>query len=228
MRRIPVDCTRVRFLGTGKVAERAKYAELSDGTRRRVPDARTPTSRADRSGWSTCWLMTPTRSGPRWPASRWPVSRCRPRSSACPSSSSGWSRCPTSSRAPVVSRCPSPPRASRALARSTRVRRRDERPNRGCGCCCSCSACSAPSVLVPVDTVPASVYLAASDPDSECDPGGSCTACNPPPDWDLLPTGWRPSRDPGCSAERLAQPSRGPEPFPGSGPPCSEEIRCPS
>jgi hypothetical protein len=37
-----------------------------------------------------------------------------------------------------------------------------------------------------VDTVPASVYLAASDPDSECDPGGSCTACNPPPDWDLL------------------------------------------
>jgi hypothetical protein len=39
MRRIPVDCTRVRFLGTGKVAERAKYAELSDGTRRRVPDA---------------------------------------------------------------------------------------------------------------------------------------------------------------------------------------------
>jgi hypothetical protein len=41
-------------------------------------------------------------------------------------------------------------------------------------------------VLVPVDTVPASVYLAASDPDSECDPGGSCTACNPPPDWDLL------------------------------------------
>lgn len=39
MRRIPVDTTRVRFLGTGKVAERAKYAELSDGTRRRVPDA---------------------------------------------------------------------------------------------------------------------------------------------------------------------------------------------
>jgi hypothetical protein len=39
MRRIPVDTTRVRFLGTGKVAERAKYAELSDGSRRRVPDA---------------------------------------------------------------------------------------------------------------------------------------------------------------------------------------------
>jgi hypothetical protein len=39
MRRIPVDCTKVRFLGTGKVAERAKYAELSDGSRRRVPDA---------------------------------------------------------------------------------------------------------------------------------------------------------------------------------------------
>jgi hypothetical protein len=38
MRRIPVDCTKVRFLGTGKVAERAKYAELSDGSRRRVPD----------------------------------------------------------------------------------------------------------------------------------------------------------------------------------------------
>lgn len=39
MRRIPVDCNRVRFLGTGKVAERAKYAELSDGSRRRVPGA---------------------------------------------------------------------------------------------------------------------------------------------------------------------------------------------
>lgn len=39
MRRIPIDTNRVRFLGTGKVAERAKYAELSDGSRRRVPDA---------------------------------------------------------------------------------------------------------------------------------------------------------------------------------------------
>ena len=39
MRYIPVDTARVRFLGTGKVAERAKYAELSDGSRRRVPDA---------------------------------------------------------------------------------------------------------------------------------------------------------------------------------------------
>jgi hypothetical protein len=39
MRRIPVDATRVRFLGTGKAAARAKYAELSDGSRRRVPDA---------------------------------------------------------------------------------------------------------------------------------------------------------------------------------------------
>lgn len=39
MRRIPVDTARVRFIGTGKVAERAKYAELSDGSRKRVPDA---------------------------------------------------------------------------------------------------------------------------------------------------------------------------------------------
>ena len=39
MRRIPVDCTRVRFLGTGKAAARAKYAELSDGSRKRVPDS---------------------------------------------------------------------------------------------------------------------------------------------------------------------------------------------
>jgi hypothetical protein len=39
MRRIPVDCTKVRFIGTGKTAARAQYAELSDGTRRRVPDA---------------------------------------------------------------------------------------------------------------------------------------------------------------------------------------------
>jgi hypothetical protein len=39
MRRIPVDTTRVRFVGTGKAAARAKYAELADGTRKRVPDA---------------------------------------------------------------------------------------------------------------------------------------------------------------------------------------------
>lgn len=39
MRRIPVDCARVRFLGTGKAAARAKYAELSDGSRKRVPDS---------------------------------------------------------------------------------------------------------------------------------------------------------------------------------------------
>lgn len=39
MRRIPVDTTRVRFIGTGKAAARAKYAELSDGSRKRVPDA---------------------------------------------------------------------------------------------------------------------------------------------------------------------------------------------
>jgi hypothetical protein len=39
MRRIPVDTSRVRFVGTGKSAARAKYAELSDGSRRRVPDA---------------------------------------------------------------------------------------------------------------------------------------------------------------------------------------------
>lgn len=39
MRRIPVDTTKVTFIGTGKTAARAKYAELSDGSRRRVPDA---------------------------------------------------------------------------------------------------------------------------------------------------------------------------------------------
>lgn len=38
MRRIPVDTTRIRLIGTGKQAARAKYAELSDGSRRRVPD----------------------------------------------------------------------------------------------------------------------------------------------------------------------------------------------
>lgn len=35
MRRIPVDSTRVTFIGTGKVAERAEYVELADGQRRR-------------------------------------------------------------------------------------------------------------------------------------------------------------------------------------------------
>lgn len=40
-----------------------------------------------------------------------------------------------------------------------------------------------------VDTVPASVYLAASQPDDDyadpCDVGGSCGTCNPV-DWDAL------------------------------------------
>ena len=36
MRAIPVDTTRVQFIGTGKCAERAEYAELSDGSRRRT------------------------------------------------------------------------------------------------------------------------------------------------------------------------------------------------
>ena len=39
MRRIPVDTSALTFIGTGKAAARAKYAELSDGSRRRVPDA---------------------------------------------------------------------------------------------------------------------------------------------------------------------------------------------
>ncbi len=38
MRRIPIDSTRVRFMGTGKVAERAEYVELTDGQRRRSGD----------------------------------------------------------------------------------------------------------------------------------------------------------------------------------------------
>ena len=39
MRRIPVDSTKVKFISIGKSAARAKYAELSDGSRKRVPDA---------------------------------------------------------------------------------------------------------------------------------------------------------------------------------------------
>ena len=39
MRQIPVDTSKVQFIGTGKAAARAEYAELADGTRRRVPDA---------------------------------------------------------------------------------------------------------------------------------------------------------------------------------------------
>lgn len=39
MRRIPVDTSKVTFVGTGKTAARAQYAELADGSRRRVPDA---------------------------------------------------------------------------------------------------------------------------------------------------------------------------------------------
>lgn len=39
MRNLPIDTSRVAFIGTGKTAARAQYAELSDGSRRRVPDA---------------------------------------------------------------------------------------------------------------------------------------------------------------------------------------------
>ena len=39
MRRLPIDSTRLTLIGTGKTAARAAYAELADGTRRRVPDA---------------------------------------------------------------------------------------------------------------------------------------------------------------------------------------------
>lgn len=39
MRTIPVDTSRVRFIATGKHVARAVYAELSDGSRRRVPDS---------------------------------------------------------------------------------------------------------------------------------------------------------------------------------------------
>jgi hypothetical protein len=35
MRAIPVDCTRITLIGTGKSAERAEYVELSDGSRKR-------------------------------------------------------------------------------------------------------------------------------------------------------------------------------------------------
>ena len=34
MRSIPVDLTRITFIGTGKVIEKAEYVELSDGSRR--------------------------------------------------------------------------------------------------------------------------------------------------------------------------------------------------
>lgn len=36
MRAIPVDTTRVQFIGTGKAAARAEYAELADGSRTRT------------------------------------------------------------------------------------------------------------------------------------------------------------------------------------------------
>ena len=50
MRRIPVDSTKVKFISIGKSAARAKYAELSDGSRNRVPDAQ-DTDDQGRPGW---------------------------------------------------------------------------------------------------------------------------------------------------------------------------------
>lgn len=35
MRMIPVDTSKIAFIGTGKAAARAEYVELSDGSRRR-------------------------------------------------------------------------------------------------------------------------------------------------------------------------------------------------
>jgi hypothetical protein len=39
MRNIPVDTSRMSLLSSGKLMAKAEYAELSDGSRRRVPDA---------------------------------------------------------------------------------------------------------------------------------------------------------------------------------------------
>lgn len=39
MRTLPIDASRMTLVGTGKTAARAKYAELADGSRKRVPDA---------------------------------------------------------------------------------------------------------------------------------------------------------------------------------------------
>lgn len=38
MRTLPIDSTRLTLLATGKIMAKAEYAELSDGSRRRVPD----------------------------------------------------------------------------------------------------------------------------------------------------------------------------------------------
>lgn len=39
MRNIPVDTSRLTLLASGKLMAKAEYAELSDGSRRRVPDS---------------------------------------------------------------------------------------------------------------------------------------------------------------------------------------------
>ncbi|SFO52765.1 hypothetical protein SAMN05216207_107815 [Pseudonocardia ammonioxydans] len=41
MREIPVDTTKVQFIGTGKSAARAEYAQLSDGSTRRTGEQAT-------------------------------------------------------------------------------------------------------------------------------------------------------------------------------------------
>lgn len=50
MRRIPVDTSKVKFISTGKAAARARYAELADGSRKRVPDAQDEDDQG-RPGW---------------------------------------------------------------------------------------------------------------------------------------------------------------------------------
>jgi len=39
MRNLPIDSSRLNLIASGKVMAKAEYAELSDGSRKRLPDA---------------------------------------------------------------------------------------------------------------------------------------------------------------------------------------------
>lgn len=53
MRNIPVDSTQIRLLASGKVMAKSDYAELSDGSRKRIPGAQA----TDRATGLPLWLV---------------------------------------------------------------------------------------------------------------------------------------------------------------------------
>lgn len=64
MRTLPIDTTAIRMLATGEVQAVAVWAELSDGSRRPVPDAQEKDSQGTPL-WTVGALVPPAQEGDR-------------------------------------------------------------------------------------------------------------------------------------------------------------------